>query len=175
MKDIELEVGVLKEMGQEKLIVKKYNKLQNRYKETRKNFLQQKDNFETQKNRREALKRPRSKGDQIERDTRGKLIDNLENLDKQDEQLDGIKKTAYNTADLTIAIGKKMREQRDVILSAKGEVVESNRNVMVGKQLINSMTRQECCYKALLYAVIVTLFAAILTLAILVVYKKVKK
>eukprot|EP00826_Nyctotherus_ovalis_P064858 TRINITY_DN9523_c0_g1_i10.p1 TRINITY_DN9523_c0_g1~~TRINITY_DN9523_c0_g1_i10.p1 ORF type:complete len:141 (-),score=46.15 TRINITY_DN9523_c0_g1_i10:486-908(-) len=62
MKDIELEVGVLKEMGQEKLIVKKYNKLQNRYKETRKNFLQQKDNFETQKNRREALKRPRSKG-----------------------------------------------------------------------------------------------------------------
>jgi hypothetical protein len=61
MNDLELEFNVLKEMRKEKVLVKKYKKIQDKYLGIRKNFLQQKDDFETQKNRKEAIKRPRNK------------------------------------------------------------------------------------------------------------------
>ena len=62
MNDFELEFSVLKQMGKEKAVLKKYKKTQDRYSAARKNFLQRKDDFETQKNRKEVSKRPRNKG-----------------------------------------------------------------------------------------------------------------
>lgn len=102
------------------------------------------------------------------------MIENIESLDKQEEQLTGVTKMAHETADTTHTIMKNMRNQRDKITTATADVREANNNVNVGKKIINTMTRQECCYKALLYMVIIVLFAAILALGIVLIHKKTK-
>ena len=86
-----------------------------------------------------------------------------------DDQLVGITKTAHETAGTTNLIIGKLRNQRDMITTATTDIKEANRNVNVGKKIINEMTRKECCYKAMLYMVIIVLFAVILTLGILII------
>lgn len=178
VKDLEIEFGVLKEMGKERIYVAKYKKVQNRYRELRKNFLQQKDDFDTQKDRNEAIKRPRNKGvrktnsqEQLQRDARGKLLENVDALDKQDEQLQGINKVAHDTVDTTNQIAINLRSQREKINTAIQDTQQANQNVALGKKVINTMSRRECCYKAALHIAIILLFAAIVALGILKLYK----
>ncbi len=59
-----------------------------------------------------------------------------------------------------------MRGQRDKITDAIQDVHQANQNVAIGKQLVNSMSRKECCYKVLLYMLIFVLLATILALGI---------
>jgi len=89
-----------------------------------------------------------------------------------DSQLGNITKTAYETAETTNLINKKLRDQRDKITTATSDIKDANRNVNVGKKIINEMTRKECCYKAMLYMVIIVLFAVIVTLGIVIISTK---
>lgn len=73
-------------------------------------------------------------------------------------------KVAYETQDITNSIQAKMRSQRDKIIDPMQDVRTANQQVGMAKQLVNSMTRKECCYKFLLYLLIFVLFAAIVAL-----------
>eukprot|EP00826_Nyctotherus_ovalis_P032414 TRINITY_DN2611_c0_g1_i9.p2 TRINITY_DN2611_c0_g1~~TRINITY_DN2611_c0_g1_i9.p2 ORF type:complete len:228 (-),score=90.88 TRINITY_DN2611_c0_g1_i9:46-729(-) len=160
MKELRVEMAALKASNKEKTVVKKYNKIEKRYSDTRKNFLQQKENFETQKNRNEVLKKPSSKAEQLERDTRMKLEGNIGTLEKQDEQLTGITRMAQETEGTTNSIITNLRKQRNKITTATDDVRAANSNVKVGTQVIDSMTRREWWYKVMLHVVIVVLFLA---------------
>jgi hypothetical protein len=85
---------------------------------------------------------------------------------KQENQITGITKVAHETAETTNKTLGQMRSQRDKITDAIHETKLANQNVALGKALVNSMSRAECCYKTLLYMVIVVLFAAIIGVAI---------
>ena len=100
----------------------------------------------------------------MERDAREKTLGNIDNLGKQEGQISGITKVGYETANTTNAILGNLRSQRDKITDATHEMKQANQNVNLGKQLINSMSRKECCYKTLLYLLIIVLFAAIMAM-----------
>ena len=102
--------------------------------------------------------------EQLQRDARAKNLETREILGKQDGQLTGVTKVAYETQDITNSIQAKMRAQRDKIIDPMQDVRTANQQVGMAKQLVNSMTRKECCYKTLLYLLILTLFGAIVAL-----------
>jgi hypothetical protein len=110
----------------------------------------------------------------LETDTRGKLVENIESLEKMDGQLTGVTKIAHETAGTTNTIISNLRRQRDVIINSTKDVVDANKQVNMSKKIINEMTRIECCYKTMLYIVIIVLFAVILTLGIVLIHKKSK-
>ncbi len=93
-------------------------------------------------------------------------MDNIDNLGKQDGQVTGISRVAHETENTSNAILGNMRNQRDKITDAIHDVRQANQNVALGKQLINSMSRKECCYKLLLYMLIFVLLAVIVSLGI---------
>lgn len=161
-------------MNKEKVYLKKYKKIQDRYGEARKKFLKQQDDFETQTNRNKLGSGPKSRSvriftiqEQLKQDARGKYIDNINNLNSQDDQLAGINRTAEDIYNTSNAIQSKLRNQRDKITDATDDIREANQNVNVGRKIINEMTRKECCYKLVLYILIVVLFLSICAVGIL--------
>ena len=81
-------------------------------------------------------------------------------MGKQDGQVTGITKVAHETAETTNKTLGQIRSQRDKITDAIHETKLANQNTALGKALVNQMSRQECCYKTLLYLVIIVLFVA---------------
>lgn len=100
----------------------------------------------------------------MQKDAREKNIETREQLGKQEGQLTGITKIAYETKETTDSINAKMRAQRDKIIDPMQDVRTANQQVGMAKQLVNRMTRRECCYKASLYMLIFVLFAVIIAL-----------
>ena len=94
------------------------------------------------------------------------MLDNIDTLGKQENQISGITKVGYETANTTNAIIGNLRGQRDKITGAINDTRQANQNVALGKQLVNSMSRKECCYKALLYLLIIILFAGLIAMGI---------
>lgn len=101
----------------------------------------------------------------LDKDARGQLLDNTDQLVKQDQQVANVTKVGHETLGTTNVIITNLRQQRDKVINADHDILEAKKNVALGKQVINTMSRQECCYKALLYLLIVALFAAICALA----------
>jgi len=87
----------------------------------------------------------------LERDAREKLLDNIDTLGKQENQVNNVTKVGHETLGTTHAILGNLRSQRDKITDAVQDIRQANQNVNLGKQLVNSMTRKECCYKTLLF------------------------
>ena len=103
----------------------------------------------------------------MQRDAREKHMDNIGTLGKQENQISGISKVAHE-ADATVqSTAQRLRQQRDKITDATQDTRAANQNVALGKALVNSMTRKECCYKFLLYLMIFVLFCVIVSLGIL--------
>ena len=102
----------------------------------------------------------------MQKNARDKLLDNTDTLGKQADQINSTIRVGYETADTTNRILANSRDQREKIINATQDVREANKNTALGKMMINSMSRKECCYKSLLYLLIVVLFAAIVALFI---------
>lgn len=155
------------------------------YDEVKKIVNTQKDTWQTQNDRANISKAPKSKGviqhfhcelqEQLQRDAREKNLETRDMLGKQEGQLTGITKVAYETKETTDQINAKMRLQRDKIIDPMQDVRTANQQVGMAKQLVNRMTRRECCYKAGLYFVIFLLFAAIVTLFVVKIIPKPKQ
>ncbi len=103
----------------------------------------------------------------MQKDARDKHVDNIQILGKQENQITGISKVAHAADETVQQTAQRLRQQRDKILDATQDTRSANQNVALGKALVNSMTRKECCYKFLLYLLIFVLFCVVVALGIL--------
>jgi len=95
-------------------------------------------------------------------EAREKHMENLNKVGAQGDQIDEITRMGHETKDTATGIAKKMRTQRDHIISAIEHTNEANRNVQDAKTLLNTISRKEFFYKLLLYCLVIVLFIVIL-------------
>jgi len=93
----------------------------------------------------------------IRNDTKGQLLRNDDQLNKQDKQITGITKTAIQTTAVTNEILGNLKEQRGKINMAIQDTKDSKANVQRAKVIIERMNCREFCYRASLYILIILL------------------
>ena len=89
---------------------------------------------------------------------RERLLNGVENLDKQGNQIQRIKGVAVETHEVMIDANRELKDQGHMIDSASEKVNKADASTTRTKKRVVQMTRKEYWYKFLLYILIVLLF-----------------
>lgn len=89
---------------------------------------------------------------------RERLLNGVENLDKQGNQIDRIKGVAVETHEVMIDANRELKDQGHIIGSASEKVNLADASTTRTKKKVVQMTRKEYWYKFVLYVLIVLLF-----------------
>mmetsp|Transcript_57664 Transcript_57664/g.163726 ORF Transcript_57664/g.163726 Transcript_57664/m.163726 type:complete len:221 (+) Transcript_57664:2-664(+) len=86
---------------------------------------------------------------------RERLLDINENMNTSSRRLNEATRTALETEQIGIDVMSDLRQQRDVILRARGNVGEVGSNTTLAKRLLDTMTRRANQNRQLVWAVAV--------------------
>lgn len=103
--------------------------------------------------------------------TRDKNLNNIQNLHGQNGQLDNIKGMGLETHQLLAGANKELREQREVIIGVSDKTKDIRKNLNLADKKINEMSKREFCYRIALYSTMLLLLIGIIMTIVLKIIK----